>query len=168
MADGKPGRGSDQFPLRLPDGMREQLKASADKNGRSMNAEIVALLDDAVMLQAQVEALTLERDMTERDRGRLAKDLRDLRQLREEMGASEDAARQYFLKKYEGAFRMIANMYAASTYNRNHRGQLHDLLADAGIATESPELRMALDPAPELEEDMEEEMGMDMDQGMSR
>lgn len=41
MSERKPGRGSDQFPLRLPDGMRDDLKDAADKNGRSMNAEIV-------------------------------------------------------------------------------------------------------------------------------
>jgi len=44
MAD-KPGRGSDQFPLRLPDGMRDHLKTEAEKNGRSMNAEIVTRLE---------------------------------------------------------------------------------------------------------------------------
>lgn len=46
MADTKPGRGSDQFPLRLPDGMRDRIKASAERNGRSMNAEIVQALEE--------------------------------------------------------------------------------------------------------------------------
>lgn len=41
----KAGRGADQFPLRLPNGMRDQLKQSAEANGRSMNAEIVARLE---------------------------------------------------------------------------------------------------------------------------
>lgn len=41
----KASRGSDQFVVRLPDGMRDRIKAAADKNGRSMNAEIVATLD---------------------------------------------------------------------------------------------------------------------------
>lgn len=44
----KPGRGSDQFPLRLPDGMRDEIKASAERNGRSMNAEIVHRLEASV------------------------------------------------------------------------------------------------------------------------
>src|SRR5688572_19771046 len=48
MAERKPGRGSDQFPLRLPDGMRGRLKALADRNGRSMNAEIVSRLEDSL------------------------------------------------------------------------------------------------------------------------
>jgi len=36
---------SDKFMLRLPDGMRDQLKAVAAENGRSMNAEIVSRLE---------------------------------------------------------------------------------------------------------------------------
>ena len=40
------GRESDKFMLRLPDGMRDLIKSSADKHSRSMNAEIVAVLRD--------------------------------------------------------------------------------------------------------------------------
>lgn len=35
----------DKFMLRLPKGMRERIKAAADRNGRSMNAELVAVLE---------------------------------------------------------------------------------------------------------------------------
>ena len=42
----RPGRGSDQFPLRLPDGLRDRIKASAEAHGRSMNAEIVRVLEE--------------------------------------------------------------------------------------------------------------------------
>lgn len=38
---------SDKFMLRLPDGMRDRIKASAEKSNRSMNAEIIAALDEA-------------------------------------------------------------------------------------------------------------------------
>ncbi len=41
----RPGRGSDQFPLRLPDGLRDFIKAPAESQGRSMNAEIVRILE---------------------------------------------------------------------------------------------------------------------------
>lgn len=40
-----PSRGADQFNLRLPDGMRDQIKAAADQSGRSMNAEIISRLE---------------------------------------------------------------------------------------------------------------------------
>lgn len=39
------GRDSDQFTLRLPDGMRETLKVRAASNRRAMNAEVLALLE---------------------------------------------------------------------------------------------------------------------------
>jgi hypothetical protein len=38
------GRSSDQFMLRLPDGMRDMIAEMAERNGRSMNAEIVSAL----------------------------------------------------------------------------------------------------------------------------
>lgn len=41
----RPGQGSDQFMVRLPDGMRDEIAKQAQQNGRSMNAEIIARLD---------------------------------------------------------------------------------------------------------------------------
>lgn len=40
--------------LRLPDGMRNRLKADADANGRSMNAEIVDRLEQSVAVQLRI------------------------------------------------------------------------------------------------------------------
>lgn len=37
---------NDKFMLRMPDGMRDRIKSAADNNGRSMNAEIVQVLDE--------------------------------------------------------------------------------------------------------------------------
>lgn len=34
-------KNADQYMLRLPDGIREQIKERADANGRSMNTEII-------------------------------------------------------------------------------------------------------------------------------
>jgi plasmid stability protein len=38
-------RESDKFMLRLPDGMRQRIKVSAEAHGRSMNAEVVKALE---------------------------------------------------------------------------------------------------------------------------
>ncbi|MGI3128223.1 Arc family DNA-binding protein [Nitratireductor sp. PBL-C9] len=38
---------SDGFMLRFPDGMRGRIKAAAEANNRSMNAEIIATLEEA-------------------------------------------------------------------------------------------------------------------------
>lgn len=41
-----PSGQQDQFNLRLPDGMRDRIKNAAELAGRSMNAEIVAALEE--------------------------------------------------------------------------------------------------------------------------
>lgn len=46
MTELRPGQGSDQFNVRFPPGMRDRIKVAADLNGRSMNAEIVAVLEE--------------------------------------------------------------------------------------------------------------------------
>jgi hypothetical protein len=46
MSETRPGRGSIQFALRLPDGMREQIRFHAELLGRSMNAQIISMLQD--------------------------------------------------------------------------------------------------------------------------
>lgn len=45
MARGNfPSSKNDQFIVRLPDGLRDEIKAAAATNGRSMNAEFIARL----------------------------------------------------------------------------------------------------------------------------
>ncbi len=39
------GRGSDQFSIRFPEGLRDVIKTAAAKNRRSMNSEIIARLE---------------------------------------------------------------------------------------------------------------------------
>lgn len=41
-------RDYDKFMLRLPEGMRDAIAERAKANGRSMNSEIVQILDDAL------------------------------------------------------------------------------------------------------------------------
>lgn len=43
----EPLQPQDKYVLRLPDGMRERIKAAAEKNNRSMNAEIISRLEDS-------------------------------------------------------------------------------------------------------------------------
>ncbi|QGA56891.1 Arc family DNA-binding protein [Brucella sp. 2280] len=56
----KAGRGSDQFMVRLPDGMRDQIAGIAEKNGRSMNAEVVARLERSFVIDEELKRLSLE------------------------------------------------------------------------------------------------------------
>lgn len=43
----QPTQSDPQFKLRLPTGLRERIKTAAEANNRSMNAEIVAVLEEA-------------------------------------------------------------------------------------------------------------------------
>lgn len=42
------GRSSDQFNLRMPQGLRPQVKVLAAQNRRSMNSELVFLLEQGI------------------------------------------------------------------------------------------------------------------------
>jgi hypothetical protein len=59
----KAGRGSDQFVVRLPDGMREAIAHAAETNSRSMNSEIVERIARSFERSADPQeiARTLER-----------------------------------------------------------------------------------------------------------
>jgi plasmid stability protein len=60
MAKQYPSQKQDQFIVRLPDGMRERIRVAAEANSRSMNAEIVATLEEkypAPSTDASFEAL---------------------------------------------------------------------------------------------------------------
>jgi hypothetical protein len=46
-----PSDKQDKFMLRLPDGMREQIKKAADESGRSMNSEIIYRLDESFAIE---------------------------------------------------------------------------------------------------------------------
>lgn len=45
MSDQFPSRSLDKIIIRVPDGMRKRIKRVADANGRSVNAELLVLLE---------------------------------------------------------------------------------------------------------------------------
>ena len=50
----------DKFMLRLPDGMRERLKAAAAENNRSLNAEIVSRLELTLERMSDINAFGMD------------------------------------------------------------------------------------------------------------
>lgn len=61
MANTRVGRGSDQVKLRLPDGMRGELKEAAKENKRSLNAEIIARLESFKAQQSNQQLDRMEK-----------------------------------------------------------------------------------------------------------
>lgn len=60
MNTAPPSRSADQFVVRLPEGLRDTLKARAASNNRSMNAEIVAILGAAIGDETSLGAASVE------------------------------------------------------------------------------------------------------------
>ncbi|MBB3610983.1 Arc family DNA-binding protein [Rhizobium sp. BK602] len=94
-----PSAKQDQFMLRFPDGMRDRLKEAAENHGRSMNAEIVAILEEhprLVTLPMDVSYLKMEnaRLRAEIDEARISRDkaLADNAALRHLLNENHDAA----------------------------------------------------------------------------
>jgi len=56
----------DKFLLRMPDGLRARLKALAEENGRSMNAEILARLDFTLIAHPHAYLLRALLDLHEK------------------------------------------------------------------------------------------------------
>lgn len=58
-----PSSKQDQYVLRFPDGMRDQIKAAADANGRSMNAEIIARLEQSFRASSELQEIAEAKPM---------------------------------------------------------------------------------------------------------
>jgi len=67
----RPSEAQDKFIIRLPDGMREQLKAAAEANDRTMTSEVVARLrasfEKGALQQEPEHASSLFADTVERE-----------------------------------------------------------------------------------------------------
>ena len=60
-----PSEQADKFVLRLPDSMRDCIRAAAEANSRSMNAEIVARLEASCEFRKEAQTLGERLDRTE-------------------------------------------------------------------------------------------------------
>lgn len=56
MSGTAPRRNAEQFVVRMPPGMRDQLKRRAEENRRSLNSEILVLLEAAVAAEGATAA----------------------------------------------------------------------------------------------------------------
>lgn len=52
----------DKFMLRLPEGMRDRIKAASEVSGRSMNAEIVARIEQSFQRETAMEEMLVALD----------------------------------------------------------------------------------------------------------
>ena len=60
MSDHAPSRFLDKIVIRVPDGMRERIKRIADANNRSVNAELLILLERTYPPETKIDACLQE------------------------------------------------------------------------------------------------------------
>lgn len=58
----EPLQPQDKYVLRMPDGMRDRIKAAAEKNNRSMNAEIIANIEQSGEIESLRAALAAKEE----------------------------------------------------------------------------------------------------------
>nr|WP_288954350.1 Arc family DNA-binding protein [uncultured Citrobacter sp.] len=60
MSEKFPSQMQDKFTVRFPDGLRDAIAERAKRNGRSMNSEIVQILEDALSSETPSEDESLD------------------------------------------------------------------------------------------------------------
>ncbi|WP_082259661.1 Arc family DNA-binding protein [Gilliamella sp. Nev5-1] len=58
MSNKFPSQVQDKFTVRFPEGMRDKIAEQAKKNNRSMNSEIIYMLEDAIIREEQWDILS--------------------------------------------------------------------------------------------------------------
>ena len=96
MPQDSPSRHQDQFLVRMPEGLRDRIAVGAKQNGRSMNAEIVTLLEAHYPPEPNAEEILDKLELVAGDvlRGRKrsrAYLLSTLEELRAKLEAERDA-----------------------------------------------------------------------------
>lgn len=94
----KAGRGDDQYMVRFPDGLRDLIKAAAEKNGRSMNSEIVGRLEAYDAIYENMAEMSVERE-------RLAAQLEETRVALSEQRAVSAGLQRLLNENHEEAMR---------------------------------------------------------------
>lgn len=70
-----PSDKQDKFMLRLPDGMRDRIKIEAERNNRSMNAEIISRLETTFDMDSYQPVRNVETTPTQEEFDRLVLEL---------------------------------------------------------------------------------------------
>ncbi|SOC02169.1 Arc family DNA-binding protein [Rhodobacter maris] len=81
---------SDKFMLRLPDGMRDRIKAAADASNRSMNAEIVATLEEKYPARDDALIEALEQFSKQLPKISMEEALRRMKEFEDQIRASKE------------------------------------------------------------------------------
>lgn len=79
----KPVKDYDKFVVRLPEGMRDAISDLAKRNGRSMNSQIVQILEDTLTAERLLDGINFDED--HRSNGARAINIKELEEIMEKV-----------------------------------------------------------------------------------
>lgn len=95
----------ERFTVRLPDGMRDTIAERARKNGRSMNSEIIQIIEDAIRRDAIIDSALSQNIDTRLDENKVS----ELELLQEKIIAIQRSENDLLKEKLELLKRMAEN-----------------------------------------------------------
>lgn len=95
----------ERFTVRLPDGMRDAIAERARKNGRSMNSEIIQIIEDAIKRDAIIDSALSQNIDTRLDENKVS----ELELLQEKIIAIQRSENDLLKEKLELLKRMAEN-----------------------------------------------------------
>lgn len=95
----------ERFTVRLPDGMRDTIAERARKNGRSMNSEIIQIIEDAIKRDAIIDSALSQNIDTRLDENKVS----ELELLQEKIIAIQRSENDLLKEKLELLKRMAEN-----------------------------------------------------------
>ncbi len=95
----------ERFTVRLPDGMRDTIAERARKNGRSMNSEIIQIIEDAIKRDAIIDSALSQNIDTRLDENKVS----ELELLQEKIIAIQRSENDLLKEKLELLRRMAEN-----------------------------------------------------------
>jgi hypothetical protein len=131
----RPGRGSDQFIIRMPAGMRDHLAKLAEEHGRSMNAEALEALERWIakdlpgtgtsISQEGLDAISKRLEATTEELERLYFDVRDIDL---EPYMSDQRSQGFDLTRHEAIRKILRTYLDERGYGGGRHPQISDLI----------------------------------------
>lgn len=100
MKEDRKPQTADKYIVRFPDGMRDRIKADAEREGRSLNAQIIHMLNEFYLLQERERQRLDENAEDERLKGLPDAQLTNVERMRKEFALQSSSLFVSLLQKH--------------------------------------------------------------------
>ncbi|MBB3594394.1 hypothetical protein FHX08_004798 [Rhizobium sp. BK529] len=134
-----PSDKQDQFMVRLPEGMRDQIATAAEQNGRSMNAEIVSRLDQSFRIEEGLDRFIASHEELAKDHQELSRGYSALESEHDKLKIELSAAKAALIEQKTISF-SLQHMLEENLQERKKQSE-HDSETMAAIEARYNEMK---------------------------